>query len=826
MEQLDQTGGQDAYVISDEESSAEQLRLAILDALGSSLVRKRREAVTGRATLLIEENWLADEEFYIGYDDANRHEFVNTVNKPVSGGGTTEEERNIPVRGSTVFPNITAPYVDAAAARVGDMLLPTDDRNFAIESTPLPDMFEGLEKEMAKAGMGGQQQMPPQMPAPAAAPMPAPGAMPEAASMGVPGMPGAPAAVSPQQPAGQPAPAPQQMPEEVQVQVDGVVMSLTEARARFDKMKAEADRKALKAQTQVDDWLTECQYNGELRKVIDDCARIGSGVVKGPVPVKRVSQQWRKVDVPSGQPIYEMVRVEEIKPESRRVDPWDFFPDPACGENIHNGSYTFERDRISAKQLEDLIGSPGYIDDALRACLREGPSRMQEADARNMLSTAFQQREQFEIWYFYGNIKVEELMAAGCDCEGRPPEESLPAIMTIVNDRVVKAALNPLDNGEFPYDVIPWKRRPGIPWGLGVARQMRYPQRIVVAASRNLMDNAGLAAGPQIIFRYGMEPENGVWEIVPLKMWVEKEGSATPSAGAPVSAVLIPMLQNELMAIIQWGMKLAEDVTGLPMLLQGQGNGAPDTVGGLVLLDNNATAVLRRFARTFDSQLTMPHIQRYYAWLMLYGTDDDAKGDFQVKARGSSALVERDVQSQEMVNVVQLSTNPAFGKSPKKAMDEYLRSRRFDPKAFDFSEEEKQEMANQQPPEDPRITAAKIMAGSKEKDTQARIAGQQGAQQAELQFKAAEADKEREFEAAMAQMQAEFDQQVALFEANNDREMTSAELKAMLAQSVMKLRSQERLSMMTTAAGAPTQYAMTPPTEPAGRAPTGAGYQQ
>jgi hypothetical protein len=40
-------------------------------------------------------------------------------------------------------------------------------------------------------------------------------------------------------------------------------------------------------QEQIDDYLTECQYHAELRKAIDDAARIGSAVIKGPFPVKR-----------------------------------------------------------------------------------------------------------------------------------------------------------------------------------------------------------------------------------------------------------------------------------------------------------------------------------------------------------------------------------------------------------------------------------------------------------------------------------------------------------------------------------------------------------
>jgi hypothetical protein len=152
MDQLEQPGAHDAYILKPE-NDEEERRAGILNALASTLVRKRSDAVSGRAATCIEIEWLADEEFYQGYDDANRNEFVNTANKPMSGGGATEDEKRLPVRGSTVFPNITQPYVDSAAARVGDMLLPTDDRNFAIEPTPVPEMFEELERMLKQAGM-------------------------------------------------------------------------------------------------------------------------------------------------------------------------------------------------------------------------------------------------------------------------------------------------------------------------------------------------------------------------------------------------------------------------------------------------------------------------------------------------------------------------------------------------------------------------------------------------------------------------------------------------------------------------------------------------
>lgn len=712
------------------------VRIAILDALGASMAIKRREAVAHRATSGIEAEWTGDEEFYQGYDDANRHEFVNTASKPESGT-ISDKSDDKKTAGSTVFPNITQPYVDAVSARVGDMLLPTDDRNYAIDATPIPEMLATAPVE------------------------------PTAAPVSVPGQP-------PSQ-----APAPLSLDDQIQ--------------AAYKQMKAEAASKAKKAETRIDDWLTECQYHAEMRKAIDDAAKLGSGVIKGPVPVKRKSNQW----VTNKDGVSALVLVEEIKPASFRVDPWNLFPDPACGESIHNGSFIFERDFLTGKKLEALKGLPGYIDGQIDKCLDEGPGNQKESDSRVQLQNQ-SYKDQFEVWYAHITIKTEELIAAGCDCgEEETPKKSYPALLTMVNDRVIRAALNPLDSGDFPYDLIPWKRRPGMPWGMGVSRQLRTPQRVVVGGTRRLMDNAGLASGPQMVVRRGVRPEDGVWEITPLKMWIEDdEASGQPTA--PVSAVVIPMLINELTSIIQLGMKMAEDVTGMPMLMQGQQGKAPDTVGGMTILNNNANAVLRRIARLFDSCITEPHIRRYYTWLMEYGEDDDEKGDFQIVARGSTALVERDIQSQEMVNVLGLCLNPAYKKNPAKAMDEYLKSRRFDPAAFDYTEEELAQLQSQQPPPPPAVQVAQIreQGATDRKQIEIKSEADHAATQAQLDmqrqaFEAAEADKDRQLEL----IRMDLDRQLATSELSSEERRDLERQKVLLASLTLKLQTQRDLSV-------------------------------
>lgn len=765
------------------DQAAEELRLGILAALGLNLASKRQDAISGRATTGIEDEWQGDEEFYQGYDDANRHEFVNTASKPTESGTSSRvADPTEKQAGSTVFPNITQPYVDAVSARVGDMLLPTDDRNYALRATPIP--------EMVPAGPGQT----PVSPAPVAPTQPAP----------MPAMPGAEQTAPPAQ-----------------------LTEMQQAIDAFAKLKADAARKAEKAENHIDDWLQEAQYHAEMRKAIDDAAKLGSGVIKGPVPVKRRVNVWTK-DEATGESA--LVLKEEIKPASFRVDPWNLFPDPACGESIHNGSFIWERDFLTAKKLEDLKGLPGYIDSQIDKCLTEGPGNSKEADSRVMTQNQ-STKDQFEIWYFHGSVLTEELIAAGCDCGDEDKRKrSYPALMTMVNNHVIRASLNPLDSGEFPYDVIPWKRRPGMPWGMGLARQMRTPQRIVVGATRALMNNAGMAGGPLLTVRRGVKPENGVWEVTPLKFFIENDDAVGAAGSSPLTATVIPMLIAELTSIIQLGMKMAEDVTGMPMLMQGQQGKAPDTVGGMTILNNNANAVLRRIARLFDSCITEPHIRRYYTWLMEYSEDPEEKGDFQIVARGSTALVERDIQNQEMVNILQLCANPIYKKNPAKAMDEYLKSRRFDPDAFDYTEEELKQMAEQQPPEDPRVTAAKIMADAsvKREELESKQAADHAAAQARLemqrqQFEASEAAKDR----TLQEMTLEIEQQLQTAKLTSEERRDLERQKVLLASVTLKLQTQRDLSLAGHTVNLhQSRQALAAPVEPAGQAKPGMAFTQ
>ena len=785
---------------TDAEQARELALAARVEAFGRSLLKSRQAAMDARKASGIEEEWAAAEDAYHGVDDHNRGSMPMAKPTSPNGGLTGGGAARMSAR-STVVLNITRPYVDAAAARVGDMLLPTDDSPWAIKPTPISSL----------TGMVTPEQ-PVMQPAPGqAAPMGHP--------FGVPGQPMQAAAGLPQAMA-QAAPEP-----------------------HVAAQMAAAKKAAEGATTQIEDWLVECQWHAEVRKVIEDCARLGTGVLKGPVPTRR------RVKAMSQRDGVTVLEIEEyIAPESKAVSPWNFYPAGGCGEDISEASGVWERDGITAKTLRGMMGGD-YIDSQIALVLEEGPQAKHDAAGFRAGKVNVSDNDLFDIWYYHGTAEREDLIAAGVEL---PDDDHVSAscIVTMVNGHVIKAAINPLESGELPYDVMVWQRKAGLPWGTGVAMQIHTPQRMLTAATRNLMDNAGMSAGPQVVVRKGaLVPADGSWEVTPRKLWFVQDGADVVSVDQAFRAFNIPTMQAELHGIIQLAMKMAEDVTGLPALMQGQGTNAPDTVGGMVMLQNNAGTVLRRIARLFDDRVTEPHIRRYYEWLMLFGEDDAIKGDFTIDARGSTALVERDQQQQQIMQMGQLVMNPAFGIDPEKWITETLKAQRLDPARFLMDADKKAAMAQQQAQQAPapQVEAAKIRA---EVDMQkAQLASQTALQTAQMEaqaraeqtqiVQAAGVEKVRmdtDRDAVYVQAQANRDQitaearfrelelkrELAMLEYANKNQITLDKIKADLAKKSMEINATRELAAM----GAPADMLPKPPIEPQGRAPNGESFQK
>ncbi len=716
-------------IIEDTEAQAHAERMMKLQAFCGVISEKRKEAVDYRKLSGFDEETATDYDYYNGEDELNKREYT----KPETSEGRllhTESKKNS-IR-STVFLNITQPYVDMGAARAAEMLLPTDDMPFAGEPTPIPEM-------------------------------------------------------------------------DAQAKNDNIMGEA--AKAYLAKAKAKMEL----AETQIWDWLVESSYHDEMRKVIDQNALCGTGCLKGPFPELRKKRKVVKTEFG-----IKIEILEEKKPASRMIDIRNIYPDPACGENIHNGSYIFEKDVISARQLVKLKGT-GYLDEEIDEIIKEGPNKKYITQDGKTL-----EKDSFEIWHFTGYASHDELQACNCPCE---EGESLPVLVSMINDRIIKASIAVLDSGDFPYEIMNWQRQSGHWWGVGIARQVRTAQNMLNASARALLDNAGISAGPQIVLKNGViRPQNGVWTLEPMKIWLANEDADIGDVKDAFHAFIIPSLQVELMNIIKLALEFAEKATSMPLLMEGRQGAQPETAQGRLLMQNNANTVLRRIVKFFDN-LIESHVSKYYEWLMIHSDNDEAKGDFNFVAKGSSAFYERDIQNQAIMQLIPFAQDAKYELNPKKLMTEILKMNKINPERVSYSPEELEELKKQPQPQDPSLAVAQLKAQAEMEKTKLvqdsdmiELDKKAEAMQHEFALKLHMQELEQEHQERMKQMELN----IKIAELAQNQQISIESIKAALASDVMKLGVQKELSAMNHVA----KQVSTPETEPAGLAPPGEAYQK
>ena len=700
-----------------------------LQAFSQSLSSQRDEWIRARYSYGVDKRWLEDEDQYNAKDNINRA--ASQMMTSVEQGYPVTTQGAKPHR-STVYIGLTRQKTNAAEARISDILLPTDDRNWGIKPTPKPQLMAmSRDTQMAGDKETGQPLLNPDT--------------------------GEPLAMR-----------------------DIARAAMKTAREKSDAMQLE-----------IEDQLVECDYNGELRKVIHNAARLGTGVIKGPIVTNRTRKAWQPYKDMQGNTIHQLDIVTEVTPASFSIDPRNVWPDPGCGDSIHNGKGVYEREQMTSRQVRDLAKQPGFMKDQLRKVLEEGPKKsatfqeLKDEDQRDIA------RDVYEMWSYWGEVDHDDLEAAGIKIGQKDELRAVSACVVMINSTIVKAFLNPLEGGDLPYDFYVWERVADSVWGYGIPYLMRAQQKVLNAAWRQMMDNAGVSSGPQIIVKAGaIQPADKQWQISARKIWFATD--EVDDVRKAFTAVEFNSHQVELSGIIKMAMELADMETGVPVIMQGEKGAAPDTVGGMQMLMNSANVVLRRLVKQFDDMVTRPHIRRYYDYNMMYNEDEEIKGDFSIDARGSSALLIRDIQNQAFLNLLAAGANPVYGVylDTQKLFEKALQAQHIDPKDVFKSEDELEKIKEQQQnpqeaPPDPAMAVAQLRGEIEMQKAQAQNAGDM----AELQVRQAIAQQEGELR--MAEMQ--LTREIEMLKMANTQNLTLEQIKAKLADTAMRERGKKEL---------------------------------
>lgn len=549
----------------------------------------------------------------------------------------------------------------------------------------------------------------------------------------------------------------------------------------------EASKQAAEAmERSIDDSLTECKYNGENRKGLEDAVRLGTMVLYGPFPARQTSKVW--LPQPDGTQVLQIN--ESIVPASMRLDPWDVFFDPSCGNDHQNGRGFFMRRMVNRKQLRQLVGLPGYDEECIREVLRMAPQKLRVADGRvikDMIND-----DAYEMWTYHGEIEPEEMERLSSRT-GDPLTDVDFGVLVIVNDKVIGAMDSWVPDRTLPLDVYCWRKADDSPFGYSLPDELEHQQRVVNSAWRLVMDNGRAALGGQIVMKKGMIiPQNGSYEITPMKVWLAKD--ELDDVRAAMTTFEFNSHLQELLAIAQTAMQFADMESGMPQLMGGEKGSAPETVGGMVMLYNNANSVLRQRVKLFDDSITRPHISRYYDWKMANDPDPAIKGDFEIDARGSSALIERDIQNQALLNLANITNNPRYipHLREREELKAILKAFRVNPeeimKPEDQVQQEMQQQAQQGAPADPRIEAAKIKA---EVDMAKIQDGKEVRAQQAQQLEYSRQKEQGEYEIAMTEANIERD--LALTKLGQDAQLTREQIAAKERLEALKIDNQRQI---------------------------------
>ena len=490
----------------------------------------RLESLVGeqiRAKALTEQRWLEDLRLFHG-----RYE-----------PGVESELRNS--GRSIAFVKLTRHKTNGWAARLSDLLFPTDDRNWGIQPTPLPELARAAKEAQAAAATSVDH---------------------------------ANAAADAGQDAGARLLAEQ-------------AGAFAQVARQSDEEIAEAKRRADRMQEAIADQLVECDYSAHCRDVIEDGCRLGTGILKGPLTSNRLRAEWR-----ARGDYWDLVQMPDPQPEFVRVDPWHFFPDMSA-RSISEAEYSFERSLPTRKDLRRFALKLGFNRDAVRRLLREGPGEVPGTDLnylnnlRDITGEGEGIKGRFVMWEYHGPLECEDIAAllrasgdeeaAGAYAETRDPLEEHRVIIHFCRNEVLKIAPEyPLDSGESLYSVWNFEKGETSVFGIGIPNVMNDSQRAINGAWRMMMDNSALSVGPQIVVDQGaIMPQDGNYTLAALKVWLKTTTIIGNPNNPPFQVYNIPNNQQQLAGIIELAKAFVDEETSSPTLDQGDVGPHSQTLG-------------------------------------------------------------------------------------------------------------------------------------------------------------------------------------------------------------------------------------------------------
>ena len=416
-----------------------------------------------------------------------------------------------------------------------------------------------------------------------------------------------------------------------------------------------AQKAALNLEKNIHDQLLDTSAVNVLRNAIFESSMLGTGVVKGPFNFYKRIHNWEKT--PEGR-VYKPY--EKIVPRLEHVSIWDFHPDPTA-TSIEDCEYVIQRHRMNRQQMRNLMSHPHFSKEAIENCLAMGANytdKYYEDTIRQDETEANYSESRYEVLEYWGVLDAKFAREVGMEIpESMGELDQVQVNIWVGGNEILRCVLNPFTPARIPYQVFPYEVNPYQIWGVGVAENMEDAQMLMNGHVRMAIDNLALAGN--LVFdvdEASLVPGQNM-DIFPGKIFRRQSGVT----GTAINGLKFPNTAGENLQMYQISRQLADEETGLPSIMHGQTgvSGTGRTASGLSMLLGGASLSLKTVIKNIDDHLLKPLGEAYFEWNMQFNKDaPDIQGDLEIKPRGVSAVMQKEVRSQRLTTLLQTVSNP------------------------------------------------------------------------------------------------------------------------------------------------------------------------
>jgi hypothetical protein len=205
---------------------------------------------------------------------------------------------------------------------------------------------------------------------------------------------------------------------------------------------------------------------------------------------------------------------------------------------------------------------------------------------------------------------------------------------------------------------------------VGVPRLIEKSQDAINAAARMIMDNAALASGPMFEVNsrlLSMNPGSDPTDIYGWKVVLSDHDGHSGKRAFYIH--VIPAVTDLFMLILDKFMYLADLESTQSRQAHGvQGPGTTRTATGMSILNSNEQKKRNQTMLYIDDHYLEPLLEQMVSWNHRYNPKEEIQVPVKVIARGSHALLAREIQSQRLLQAYQI-----FLGNPRLNQDEFLR---------------------------------------------------------------------------------------------------------------------------------------------------------